>query len=86
MGASLVESPPANAGYMGSIPGPGSSHMLRENWACVSQLLCLQVATTEVHHLEPALHNKRSHCNEKPAHWKESPCSSEDPAQPKIDK
>ena len=83
-GGPVVESPPANAGDMGSIPGLGSSHTLQEN--CVSQLLSPQVATTEAHHLEPVLRNKRSHCNEKPAHWKESPDSSEDPAQPEIDR
>ena len=69
-GGPVVESPPANAGGMGSIPGPGSSHMLQENWAFVSQLLSPQVATPEAHHLEPVLHNKRSHCNEKPSHCK----------------
>ena len=45
--------------------------------------------------LEPVLYNKRSHGNEKPKHHKkepplcatrESPRSSEDPAQPKIKK
>ena len=27
----VVKNPPANAGDMGSIPGPGRSHMLRSN-------------------------------------------------------
>ena len=29
--ASMVENPPANAGDMGSIPGPGRSHMPQSN-------------------------------------------------------
>ena len=33
-------------------------------WACVPQLLKLM-------RLEPVLHNKRSHCNEKPVHHNE---------------
>ena len=27
----VVKNPPANAGYMGSSPGPGRSHMPRSN-------------------------------------------------------
>ena len=30
-GGAVVENPPANAGDMGSSPGPGRSHMLRSN-------------------------------------------------------
>ena len=30
-GGTVVENPPANAGDMGSIPGPGRSHMPRSN-------------------------------------------------------
>ena len=30
-GGAVVENPPANAGGMGSIPGPGRSHMPRSN-------------------------------------------------------
>ena len=55
----VVKNLPANAGYTGSIPCPGRSHRGIE--ASVSQLLkplCL----------EPMLCNKRSCCNEKPAH------------------
>ena len=36
----------------------------RNCWACMPQLL-------KTVHLEPTLHNKRSHCNEKPVHCKE---------------
>ena len=30
-GGAVVKNPPANAGDMGSIPGPGRSHVLRSN-------------------------------------------------------
>ena len=30
-GGTVVENPPANAGHMGSSPGPGRSHMPRSN-------------------------------------------------------
>ena len=30
-GGAVVKNPPANAGDTGSIPGPGRSHMLRNN-------------------------------------------------------
>ena len=58
-GASLVG--PANAGDMGSIPGLGSSHMLRSNSACMPPLL-------KPEHLESVLLNKGSHHKEKPGH------------------
>ena len=29
-GGSVVKNPPSNAGHMGSIPGPGRSHMWRK--------------------------------------------------------
>ena len=31
LGATVVKNPPANAGDLGSSPGPGRSHMLRSN-------------------------------------------------------
>ena len=37
----MVGNLPANAGDMGSIPGPGRLHMLRSKQACVPQLLSL---------------------------------------------
>ena len=30
-GGTVVKNPPANAGDMGSFPGPGRSHMLQSN-------------------------------------------------------
>ena len=67
---------PANAGDMGSIPGPGRSHMTRSNYACVPQLLSLSSRDHKPQllkpaHLEPVLHNKRSHLNVKPTHHNE---------------
>ena len=62
---------PANAGDMGSIPGPGRFHMLQGNLAHAPQLLKWACP-------EPILCNKRSHCSEKPAH------SSKDPVKLKL--
>ena len=42
-GGAVVENPPANAGYTGSSPGLGRSHMPRSNWAHEPQLLSLRV-------------------------------------------
>jgi len=55
---------PANAGDMGSNPGPGRPHTPQGNYAHEPQLLkptCL----------ESMLCNKRIHCNEKPGHHNE---------------
>ena len=43
----MVKNPPANAGDMGSSPGPGRSHMPQSNEACEPQLLNLRATTTE---------------------------------------
>ena len=40
-GGTVVENLPANAGDMGSSPGPGRSHMPRSNQARAPQLLSL---------------------------------------------
>ena len=50
----MVKNPPAHAGDMGPIPGPGEFRMPR---------LC--TATTEPGALVPMLRNKRNHSNEK---------------------
>ena len=63
-GGAVVKNPPANAGYTGSSPGPGGSHMPWSNYARAPQLpkpACL----------EPVLRNKRSHYSEKPTHRNE---------------
>ena len=76
-GGSVVKNPPTNVGDMGSIPGLGRPHMLQGNKAHAPQLLSLCSRAHKpklVHipqllkpaHLEPALHIKRSHSNEKP--------------------
>ena len=49
-----------------SLVGEIRFHMLQGNYACVPQLLSPLTASTEA--LEPMLHNKRSHHNEKPLH------------------
>ena len=43
----VVKNPPANAGDMGSSPGPGRSHMPQSNWARAPQLLSPHATTTE---------------------------------------
>ena len=40
-GGAVVKNPPANAGDTCLNPGPGGSHILRSNCACVPQLLSL---------------------------------------------
>lgn len=61
-------------------------------WSGHAQESC--AAPTELVHPEPTLQNKRDHCSERPRHCdyraasldttKESPCSSRDLVQPKI--
>ena len=63
-GGTVAENPPANAGDMGSSPGPGRSHMPRSSYTRAPQLLSPQL-------LEPVLRDKRSHCSEKPVHRNE---------------
>ena len=94
----MDESPPANAGDIGLILGPGRLYLLPSNEACVPQVLSPRAAITGVLGLEPVPCNKRSHHNEKPMNpseeeppvikTRESPCkkkkkTSEDPSQPK---
>ena len=83
-GGAVVKNPPANAGDTGSSPAPGRSHMPRSNEARVPQLLSLRSRAREPQlekarvpqllkpaRLEPVLHNKRSHRNEKRRHCNE---------------
>ena len=49
----MVENLPANAGDMGSNPGPGRPHMPRSNKACVPQLLSLCSRAREPQLLSP---------------------------------
>ena len=67
----MVESSPASAGNMGSIPALGRSHMPVSSWTRVPRLLSLCSRAQELQVLrpaclEPVLRNKRSHCNEEP--------------------
>jgi len=55
----VVKNLPANAGDMGSIPGPGNSLMLQSDMP-----MCHNYWSP--HTLQPRLCNKRSHHNEKP--------------------
>ena len=48
-GGTVVKNLPANAGDMGSSPGPGRSYMLWSNSARVPQVLSLHTTTTEAH-------------------------------------
>ena len=67
-GGPVVKNLPANARDAGSIPGPGRSHM-PQLLSSSSRPCKLQLLKPE--HLQPMLSNKRSHCNEKPAHHDE---------------
>ena len=72
-GGTVVKNLPANAEDTGSSFGPGRSHMLRSNEARVIHLLSLHSRTHKPQLLKPAclepmLHSKRSHRNEKPMH------------------
>ena len=58
-GGPVVKNLPANAGDMGSIPGPGNSLMLQSDMP-----MCHNYWSP--HTLQPRLCNKRSHHNEKP--------------------
>ena len=49
----MVKHLPANAGDMGSIPGPGRSHMPSSNQACVP-------AAAQSVHVEPVLHTREA--------------------------
>ena len=72
----MVKNLPANAGDMGWSPGLGRSHMPQSNEAHAPRLLspCSRAHEPQLlkpAHLEPVLHNKRSHRNEKPIHCNE---------------
>ena len=60
-GGAAVENLPANAGDMGSSPGPGRSHMLQSK-------LGPRATITEPARLEPVLHSRRGRDSERPAH------------------
>ena len=92
----MVESPPANAGDVGSSPGLGRSHMPRSSWARAPQLLnlcsgaleprllSLCITTTEARAPRACAPQRRvapaRRNSRKPA------SSNKDPVQPKINK
>ena len=81
----MVKDPPANAGDMGSIPGLERSRMLRSNEARVPQLLSLCSRARGPQLLSPPGSRARALRQDKPCtSTRESPCSNEDPAQPKT--
>ena len=49
----MVEGPPADAGDVGSSPGPGKSHMPRSSWARAPRLLSLCSGAREPQLLSP---------------------------------
>ena len=61
-GGPVVKYLPVNAGDTSLILGPGT----KNTYAGWQLRLC--TTSTEPMHLEPVLHDKRSHCNEKPAY------------------
>jgi len=90
-GGSVVTNPPASSGDMGLIPGPGRSDMPQSNYAHVLQLLSLCSRALELELLKPAWPKAHAQPQKKPPQWEtysvqleKSPCSNEDPAQPKI--
>ena len=76
-GGAVVGNLPANAGDMGLILDAGRSHMPQSNKFRAPQLLILRSRACEPQllkpvFLEPVLHNRRSHRNEKPVQGSEA--------------
>ena len=82
-GGAVVKNLPASAGDTGSNPGPedptcrgAAGHVHHNYWACALEPMSHNYWAHEPQllkpeSLEPVLHNKRSHRNEKPAHRNE---------------
>ena len=68
-GGTVNNNPPYNARDTGLIPGPGRAHMPWSSQARAPERLSPHAATTEALTLEPVLHSKRSHRNEKPTYF-----------------
>jgi len=58
---SMVKDPPTNTGDMGSIPGPGGSHMPWSNYARVPQLLNLCSRVWKPQPLSPRAETTEAH-------------------------
>ena len=83
-GGAVVRNPPANAGDMGSSPGPGRSHMPRSNEAPAPQLLSLRSRAHEPQLLSPSATTTEAHApraralqQEKPPNEKLAQCNEE---------
>ena len=73
-GGAVVKNPPANAGNMGSIPGPGGSHMLGRNYqARAPQLLSLHSRAREPQLLSPCATTTEAHAPRARALQQEKP-------------
>ena len=68
-GGTMDESPPANAGNMGSNPGLGRFHIQLS--PCTTTIWAWVLQPLKPVNLEPVLRNKRSHHNEKLMHLNE---------------
>ena len=90
------KNPTANAGDMGSIPGPGRPYMQQSNSAPMHNYRACALETRSHNYgslsaRKPMLPSKRSrHSATKSSpcspQLEKSPCSNEDPAQPRINK
>ena len=69
----MVKDPPANAGDMGSSPGPGRSHMPWSNKARVPQLLSLHSGACEPRLLSPRATTTEAHVPRARAPQQEKP-------------
>ena len=74
-GGPVIKNLSASAGDLGMIPGPGRSHVLWGNQACVRQLLNLRSRARELQllkptFLDPALYHTRGHGSKKSVHHK----------------
>ena len=72
-GGAVVKNLPANAGDMGSIPGPGRSHMPRSNGARAPQLLSLRSRAREPQLLNPRAATTEAHAPRARALQQEKP-------------
>ena len=78
LGGSVVKNLPANTGDVGLIPGPGRSHMSRNNETPVPQLLSLSSESREATAMRSPSTTIRK--------WILLSATGESPVQPKINK
>ena len=92
-GGPVVKTPPASVADMDSTPGEGRAHVLWSDWTlCHNDWACAPApgaAPTEPENRNDRSPEKPAHsdCRGAPARWRrETLSSSEDPAQPEINK